>query len=54
MHIVPMYTPRVCLRMIAYHRVDTPSVPRTGYQGRLGVSSSVANPAAASCLWVAT
>ena len=54
MHIVPMYTPRVCLRMIAYQRVDTPSVPRTGNHGRAGAWSSVASPAAASCLCVAT
>ncbi len=54
MHIVPMYTPRVCLRMIAYQRVDAPSVPRTGNHGFVGGTSSVASPAAASCLWVAT
>ena len=54
MHTVPMYTPRVCLRMIAYHSVEAPSAPRTGCHGRAGGRSIVASPISDSCLWVAT
>lgn len=53
MHTVPMYTPRVCFRMIAYHKVDAPSAPLTGCQGRAGGWSMVVKPISASCLWVA-
>ncbi len=54
MHIVPMKTPFVSLRMTAYQSVDAPLPPRMGNQGADGVVSSVAIPASASCLCVAT
>lgn len=54
MHMVPMYTPLVCFRITAYHSVDAPLAPRTGYHGMAGSASRVAMPASASCPWVAT
>ena len=49
-----MKTPRVCLRITAYHMVMASSVPLILNQGFLGSSSEGTIPASSSCLRVAT
>ena len=49
-----MYTPRVRLRMTAYHIVDASSGAWIRSQGRVGGSVSVAAPTSISCRLVAT
>ncbi len=43
-----MYTPRVRLRITAYHRVEASPGPCTASHGRGGGASSPATPAATS------
>lgn len=49
-----MNTPRVLLRITAYHRVVASSVPWMRSQGRGGVSSDGTSPASSSWRRVAT
>jgi len=49
-----MYTPRVRLRITAYHSVVASPVPWMRNQGRGGGSASEATPASTSWRWVAT
>ena len=49
-----MKTPRVCLRITAYHMVIASSVPLILNQGALGSSCEGTMPASSSCLRVAT
>lgn len=49
-----MYTPRICLRITAYHSVEASSGAWMRSQGRAGGSLPVASPTSISCRWVAT
>ena len=49
-----MKTPRVCLRITAYHSVLASRSPRTGCQGRGGRSSGAVTPVSTSRASVAT
>ena len=49
-----MKTPRVRLRITAYHRVEASLVPWIRNQGAPGARFSAASPASISCPWVAT
>ncbi len=49
-----MYTPRVRLRITAYHRVVASPVPCTRNHGRGGTPRTSATPASESWRWVAT
>ena len=49
-----MKTPRVCLRITAYHSVLASRSPRTGCQGFGGTSSGAVTPLSTSRASVAT
>ena len=49
-----MYTPRIRLRMTAYHMVEASAGAWIRSHGRAGGSLRVASPTSISCRWVAT